>query len=104
MQGMGWTCLEELVWGDEDHTWLPPGVLHTRGPGALPLPVEVLLSVFCFNGSHHAWWETALVSRTSSRCCKMKQDALGCLVWYISTRELLVTEHPIATMERSLDP
>lgn len=34
VQGMGWTCLEELVWGDEDHPWLPPGVLHTRGPGA----------------------------------------------------------------------
>lgn len=33
MQGMGWTCLEELVWGDEEHKWLPPGVLHTRGPG-----------------------------------------------------------------------
>ena len=33
VQGMGWTCLEELVWGDEDHKWLPPGVLHTRGPG-----------------------------------------------------------------------
>ncbi len=38
MQGMGWTCLEELVWGDEDHTWLPPGVLHTRGPGTPPIP------------------------------------------------------------------
>jgi len=35
VQGMGWTCLEELVWGDEDHKWLPPGVLHTRGPGLL---------------------------------------------------------------------
>jgi len=35
VQGMGWTCLEELVWGDEDHKWLPPGVLHTRGPGSL---------------------------------------------------------------------
>ena len=34
MQGLGWTCLEELVWGDAEHKWLPPGVLHTRGPGA----------------------------------------------------------------------
>ena len=33
VQGMGWTCLEELVWGDAEHKWLPPGVLHTRGPG-----------------------------------------------------------------------
>ena len=44
VQGMGWTCLEELVWGDEDHKWLPPGVLHTRGPGehlpASPTPMQ----------------------------------------------------------------
>ena len=32
-QGMGWTCLEELVWGDKDHKWVKPGVLQTRGPG-----------------------------------------------------------------------
>lgn len=30
---MGWTCLEELVWGDKDHKWVKPGVLQTRGPG-----------------------------------------------------------------------
>ena len=43
MQGMGWTCLEELVWGDEEHKWLPPGVLHTRGPGTTPdlLPASI---------------------------------------------------------------
>ena len=33
MQGMGWTCIEELVWGDQQHKWVKPGVLHTRGPG-----------------------------------------------------------------------
>ena len=42
VQGMGWTCLEELVWGDEEHKWLPPGVLHTRGPGATPDPLSNL--------------------------------------------------------------
>ena len=41
MQGMGWTCLEELVWGDAEHKWLPPGVLHTRGPGEPPVPEPV---------------------------------------------------------------
>ena len=34
VQGMGWCCLEELVWGDAAHPWVAPGVLHTRGPGA----------------------------------------------------------------------
>jgi xanthine dehydrogenase molybdopterin-binding subunit B len=37
VQGMGWTCIEELVWGDSEHTWVRPGTLHTRGPGALGL-------------------------------------------------------------------
>ncbi len=37
VQGMGWTCLEELVWGDCDHSWVrPPGTLFTRGPGDTP--------------------------------------------------------------------
>ena len=35
VKGMGWTCLEELVWGDKEHKWVKPGVLHTRGPGDL---------------------------------------------------------------------
>ncbi len=42
VQGMGWTCLEELVWGDEEHKWLPPGVLHTRGPGSYLTFCQVL--------------------------------------------------------------
>lgn len=33
MQGMGWACLEELVWGDAQHAWVRPGHLFTRGPG-----------------------------------------------------------------------
>ena len=34
VQGLGWCCLEELVWGDAQHPWVPPGTLFTRGPGA----------------------------------------------------------------------
>ena len=38
-QGMGWTTLEELVWGDKEHEWVrPPGRLHTSGPGTYKLP------------------------------------------------------------------
>lgn len=33
MQGMGWSCIEELVWGDAQHSWVRPGQLFTRGPG-----------------------------------------------------------------------
>eukprot|EP01025_Chloroclados_australasicus_P046435 TRINITY_DN5123_c0_g1_i6.p1 TRINITY_DN5123_c0_g1~~TRINITY_DN5123_c0_g1_i6.p1 ORF type:complete len:1400 (-),score=162.31 TRINITY_DN5123_c0_g1_i6:601-4416(-) len=38
IQGMGWFCIEELVWGDEQHKWVKPGVLHTRGPGTYKIP------------------------------------------------------------------
>lgn len=38
VQGVGWSCIEELVWGDEKHTWVKPGVLHTRGPGTYKIP------------------------------------------------------------------
>jgi xanthine dehydrogenase/oxidase len=38
VQGLGWSCVEELVWGDGDHTWVKPGTLHTRGPGTYKIP------------------------------------------------------------------
>lgn len=38
VQGMGWCCIEELVWGDEEHKWVKPGQLHTRGPGTYKIP------------------------------------------------------------------
>lgn len=39
VQGMGWTCLEELVWGDSEHPWVrPAGSLFTRGPGTYKIP------------------------------------------------------------------
>jgi len=38
IQGQGWTTIEELVWGDEEHRWVRPGYLRTNGPGAYKLP------------------------------------------------------------------
>eukprot|EP00468_Gymnochlora_sp_CCMP2014_P000995 CAMPEP_0167740308 /NCGR_PEP_ID=MMETSP0110_2-20121227/202_1 /TAXON_ID=629695 /ORGANISM="Gymnochlora sp., Strain CCMP2014" /LENGTH=1376 /DNA_ID=CAMNT_0007624181 /DNA_START=571 /DNA_END=4701 /DNA_ORIENTATION=+ len=37
-QGMGLFTIEELVWGDSDHSWLRPGTLFTSGPGAYKIP------------------------------------------------------------------
>ena len=37
-QGLGLMTLEELVWGDEEHTWVKPGTLLTRGPGNYKIP------------------------------------------------------------------
>ena len=36
-QGQGWSTIEEVVWGDDEHPWVPRGALHTRGPGACAL-------------------------------------------------------------------
>jgi len=38
VQGMGWSCIEELVWGDAKHKWVRPGNLFTRGPGTYKIP------------------------------------------------------------------
>merc|ERR1719436_497893 len=38
MQGVGWTMLEETMWGCEEHSWIRPGVCHTRGPGTYKIP------------------------------------------------------------------
>lgn len=47
-QGMGWTCIEELIWGDKDHKWVRPGTLQTRGPGELCLSRTLeLISAGC---------------------------------------------------------
>eukprot|EP00761_Pharyngomonas_kirbyi_P013987 gb/GECH01014017.1/.p1 GENE.gb/GECH01014017.1/~~gb/GECH01014017.1/.p1 ORF type:complete len:1345 (+),score=341.46 gb/GECH01014017.1/:1-4035(+) len=37
-QGMGLFMMEELIWGDNDHPWVPRGRYFTRGPGAYKLP------------------------------------------------------------------
>lgn len=75
VQGMGWTCLEELVWGDEDHPWLPPGVLHTRGPGA-PLPFNPFYFI-CFRVqrfiSRFSWYD--LGCRVTSCCYRPELHA-----------------------------
>ena len=53
---MGWTCIEELIWGDKDHKWVRPGTLQTRGPGQscnTALPLLGLLDVITGNAAMH---------------------------------------------------
>ena len=38
VQGYGWCTMEELIWGDKDHTWVREGQLFTRGPGTYKIP------------------------------------------------------------------
>jgi len=38
IQGYGWLTMEEMIWGDRDHTWLKPGHMLTAGPGNYKLP------------------------------------------------------------------
>jgi len=38
VQGHGWLTMEELIWGDSDHTWIKPGHMLTAGPGNYKIP------------------------------------------------------------------
>lgn len=56
VQGMGWSCIEELVWGDKKHPWVKPGWLFTRGPGTYKIPsvndIPVDFRVMLLRNSH----------------------------------------------------
>jgi xanthine dehydrogenase/oxidase len=39
VQGMGWSTIEEVIYADDDHTWIQPrGRLFTTGPGTYKIP------------------------------------------------------------------
>jgi xanthine dehydrogenase/oxidase len=38
VQGWGWLSMEELTFGDKNHTWVRPGHLFTKGPGTYKIP------------------------------------------------------------------
>lgn len=45
VQGMGWSCLEEVKWGDDAHGWVPRGKIITDGPGNYKLPTATDIPV-----------------------------------------------------------
>lgn len=46
-QGMGWSTIEDVVYGDDDHTWVRPrSNIFTAGPGTYKLPGKYLCFVF----------------------------------------------------------
>ena len=38
IQGVGWSTTEEMIWGDNEHTWVRQGRLHSQGPGTYKIP------------------------------------------------------------------
>ena len=39
VQGMGWSTIEEVIYADDDHTWIRPrGTVFTTGPGTYKIP------------------------------------------------------------------
>lgn len=39
IQGMGWSTIEEIIYGCDDHTWVRPrGAMFTAGPGTYKIP------------------------------------------------------------------
>ena len=81
VQGLGWSCLEELVWGDSAHPWVPPGLLFTRGPGK-GMESHTVLRVGCM-----AWaWLAEVCKQT---CWTPPQNSCTCvflqnknLIWH----------------------
>ena len=46
VMGMGYFTTEELIWGDEQHTWVKPGHLYNNGPHyGIPTPADVPLDM-----------------------------------------------------------
>jgi xanthine dehydrogenase/oxidase len=47
-QGMGWSTMEEVVYGDDDHAWVrPTGRTFTTGPGTYKIPSFRLERILC---------------------------------------------------------
>lgn len=70
MQGMGWSCLEELVWGDKEHRWVRPGQLFTRGPGTYKVGPSPLAA------AHAAPAATVCRRRWQCSDCRAARDDL----------------------------
>ena len=68
-QGLGWTCTEELVYGDKQHEWLPRGALHTQGPGVhrRAYCLALYVSLLAFSCS----WATCKHLHTTEAVCQL---------------------------------
>lgn len=59
-QGMGWSTIEDVVYGDDDHTWIRPrGNLFTSGPGTYKIPafndVPEIFNVTLLEDAENPW-------------------------------------------------
>jgi len=68
-QGMGWSTIEELIWGDGEHAWVqPPGRLFTQGPGTYKPPA--------FNDCPREF-NVRLMSHADNKVCVHSSKAVG---------------------------
>ncbi len=69
IQGMGWCTTEEIIWGDDDHTWVRPrGRLQTSGPGTYKIP--------SFNDTP-AIFNVSLMENVENKVCVHSSKAVG---------------------------
>lgn len=51
-QGMGWSTIEDVVYGDDDHPWVRPrGNIFTAGPGTYKIPGTTMFFFLVLYGS-----------------------------------------------------
>jgi xanthine dehydrogenase/oxidase len=81
IQGMGWCTLEEVVYADDDHTWIRPrGKTFTTGPGTYKIPafndVPEVFNVTLMDKVHNPF------AIHSSKAVGEPPFFLGCSVFY----------------------
>ena len=80
VQGMGWSTIEEVIYGDDDHTWIQPRArVFTTGPGTYKIPA--------FNDVPESFNVTLLDSENpfavhSSKAVGEPPFLLGCSVFF----------------------
>ena len=81
IQGMGWCTMEEVIYGDDDHTWIRPrGKVFTSGPGTYKIPafndVPQIFNVSLMNNVDNPF------AVHSSKAIGEPPFFLGCSVFY----------------------
>ena len=95
VQGYGWSCMEEMVWGDSQHRWVRPGHLFTKGPGTYKIPA--------FNDVPHDF--RVHLYDTANKFCVHSSKAVGEPPFFLGTSVYWAIMDAVqaARSERGLD-
>jgi xanthine dehydrogenase/oxidase len=94
IQGMGWSTTEEIIWGDDQHTWIrPTGRLHTAGPGTYKIPA--------FNDTPHIF-NVSLFENVANRTCVHSSKAVGEPPFFLGATVLFAIQNALMIARNEL--